>query len=91
MTVINIPKKFSRVAWQRMEDRVLVLDPRKNAAHEFNETGAEIWELVDGNRSMEAIATEIAKRFEVEDEKALQDTQIFLCELVEKDLVEWLD
>lgn len=47
----------------------------------LNETGAFLWEALDGKRSLQDIAEDVAAEFEVSLGDALQDAQVFLTQL----------
>jgi len=53
----------------------------------LNPIGTRIWELVDGDRSVEAIVTVVTEEFEVDRSTAESDVQEFLQELRSRDLV----
>ena len=53
----------------------------------LNEVAGTIWELIDGQRSADAIAVELARRFEVSVEEAARDVHEFLADLTEAGLV----
>ena len=48
-----------------------------------NGVGLRIWELADGSRSEERIAADLARRFEVSADAALQDVRSY-CRSLEK-------
>lgn len=54
----------------------------------LNEVAVAIWELVDGQRTADAIAEEIARRFDVSREEATSDVTAFLTDLAGAGLVE---
>ncbi len=47
----------------------------------LNRTGRFVWELLDGNRTVEELAEVLARRFAVGREQARADVEEFLCEL----------
>lgn len=54
----------------------------------LNEVARTIWDLIDGERTAEAIAEELARRFDVSAEEALADVSEFLDDLAGAGLVE---
>ena len=54
----------------------------------LNETGTFIWEQMDGRRSGSAIATLVAKGFNVSSEQAEADCSVFLAQLLEVRAIE---
>jgi hypothetical protein len=54
----------------------------------LNDVARTIWELIDGERTSQAIAEELARRFEVTTEEAQADVSEFLNDLAGAGLVE---
>jgi hypothetical protein len=52
-----------------------------NSMYTLNETGAFIWERIDGKNSLESIAQMISDEFETDYESALKDTKAFIEKL----------
>jgi len=75
------PKRLDDIILTRADEESILYDPMKGQIHIFNETGAEIWELCDGELSLDDIAGAISKRFEVDIETARQDVKEFIGEL----------
>lgn len=53
----------------------------------LNETGRAIWRLLDGRRTLGAIATELAEEFEAPDDAIAADVLGFIEEMVRRQLV----
>jgi hypothetical protein len=66
---------------------VLVL-PTKLELRVVNPTGARVWELLDGERSVGSIASVIAEEYDVPPGDAERDVLEFLQELAGHELVE---
>jgi hypothetical protein len=49
-----------------------------NSVFTLNETGAFIWELIDGKRDVEAIIEELEKEYETDEATAREDVLNFL-------------
>ena len=58
-----------------------------DAIYTVNEVGAAIWRLIDGRRTVDDIALEVVRAFEVEPEQARRDVEEFLGILAEAGLV----
>ena len=86
----RIPAKIKAVAWQEFEDGIVLLQSRAGMAHELNDTAAEIWRQISGEKSIEQISAEISAEFAVDQSDTLSDTTDFINELVEKGLCQWL-
>lgn len=68
------------------QDYVL-LDPPGRMLRGLNETGARVWQLCDGHRSVGEIAQVIAREFGAAPERALTDVQQFLEALAQRGLL----
>lgn len=65
----------------------LVLDGRGQMLRGLNDTGATIWGLLDGRRSVEQIAAVLAERHGAPPDQVLPDVIAFLEQLQERGLV----
>ena len=83
----------SDVVTRRVGDESVIVPVRSHVADldaviTLNPVGARIWELLDGQRDLEAIASTICEEFEVEFETARADVDEFIHGLEETKLVE---
>lgn len=79
-----------RVLARRVADELLLLDTASGVYHVLNETGAQIWELLQQGSNVEAIAGTIASRFDVEPARAREDVAAVVAELQHANLIEAL-
>ena len=49
-----------------------------NSVYTLNETGAFIWELIDGKRDVEEIISEMIKEYEIDEASATEDVFSFI-------------
>lgn len=49
-----------------------------NSVFTLNETGAFIWELIDGKRDLEEIIMELTKEYEIDETTAKEDVMSFV-------------
>ena len=75
--------KAEDVIWRQIGDDVVVIKDNGLATHVFNRTAGFIWELCDGTRGVENIATRLYERFEVTPEQAKADVAEAVGHLVE--------
>lgn len=68
------------VIWRRVDDKIVVIKDDGLAIHVLNKTAAMIWEMYDGERSVDEIAQQLVERFEVPFDEACRDIE----EIVEK-------
>ena len=71
MDINAIPKKNSKIVARKTGSEYVLVPVRDNiadmeAVYTLNETGAFIWDLIDGKRSIKEIAEELVKEFEVD-------------------------
>ena len=54
-----------------------------DSVYTLNETGACIWELIDGKRKVSEIITMLTEEFDIDDESAARDVSDFLDSMKE--------
>jgi len=59
-----------------------------NVTYELSEVGLSIWELCDGNYSLEDIANSLTKEYDISFDLALIDTKEFIDELKVKSMLQ---
>lgn len=74
--------------WSRFGSDYVVLDSSGRFLRGLNATGALVWELLDGQRSVEGIAQQIASELGVAQETARSDVAAFLSALETRALVD---
>lgn len=77
------PQAISRV----VDGEAVIVLPESGQVGVLNEVGTRVWELADGTRSLEEIVAAILEEFEVTPERARQDVDAFVQELVEKGML----
>ena len=82
---IHHPQTASRV----FSGEAVIITPAENKVRMLNPVGSRIWELADGTRTVDAIATMLAAEYEVDPAHARQSTQNFVADLVAKSLLSW--
>jgi hypothetical protein len=60
---------------------------RSDTIMELNETGALIWKLADGKRSIQQISTSVQLEYDVTPDEARADTLEFITELIDARLM----
>ncbi len=88
--VQTIPAHHPRVAARVYSGEAVILSPAENMVRMLNPVGSRIWELVDGTRSVDEIATVLTAEFDVEYPQAQQNTGEFVEALVAKGLLTWM-
>lgn len=85
---MTIYRRNPHLAWRIICDQAYIVDPRTSTLHELNELGTFIWNLIDSDKTLDKIAANIIRYFEVSEEKAKEDTEEFLNALKINGLVE---
>ena len=87
----RIQSRFQRrpdVIARRLPDRTVLLSGTTGAAFELNRLGSNIWEKLDGSRSLAEIAAGLAVEFGLGSSAAHRDVQRFADALTAADLIE---
>jgi len=82
-----IVAKSPKTAWQIIEGEAVLLSMDTKVLRGLNPVGSRIWELIDGQRSLEEITGVIVQEFEVAPGVAVQDVQAFIQTLLDRGLV----
>ena len=84
LTTESIPQPAQGVIGRRVDDEAVLVLPDRGQVKVVNPVGARIWELVDGRRSVAAIAEAICAEYQVERDQAEADVLEFLHALADK-------
>jgi hypothetical protein len=84
----RLVKKDSSVVSRRIADEVILIPIKRKAGeidclYTLNEVGARIWELIDGQRSVEALRDTLVAEFEINESEAQQDLTELIHQLKE--------
>jgi len=83
----EIYTRSPRVAFRKIGGSFILVNLQDNRILRLNETGTEVWSLLDG-RDVEGVAAGICAAFDVPAEEALADAHEFLELLLSRGLVE---
>lgn len=78
--------RSEQVAFRKIGDSFVLVNIKDNRILRLNETGTEIWGLLDG-RDVKAVAEALATAFDVSRNTAVQDVNEFLELLLSRGLV----
>jgi hypothetical protein len=73
---------------KKIDTTIFILDRANSVLHSFTETGAFLWELLQGGIPATALADRLAAEFDVGIDEANRDVDGFLDTLEEKCLIE---
>jgi hypothetical protein len=79
----SVPRRRAGVSLERVGDQAVMLDAAGTVARGLNETAAQVWELIDGRRTVKQIAQALHGEGDVE-----ADVTAFLRALLERGLIE---
>jgi hypothetical protein len=80
--------KNEKIPWRLIEEEALLLDLEEGEILRLNPVGAEIWNAIDGTRTVTEIVAHICHTFEVSHRTASKDVHRFLKQLLRHELVE---
>jgi hypothetical protein len=80
-------KKNPQIMQKELADGPALIDPYRRVLIQLNPTGVEIWELLNGERSILDITDALRERFEVGDETLKKDVVSFLKELFRREMI----
>jgi hypothetical protein len=86
ISITSIPSRSDRVVVRRINDECLLIPLTDDIAdmdslYRLNETGAFIWELIDGRRDIKEITSRVAEEFDVDQREAEKDILLFLVDV----------
>ncbi len=88
---MKYPCRNSRVATRTIEGEAVIVSPDDAVLHNLNEVGSFIWNMADGNTSIQAIAEQLCHDFDVSMEEAVEDVEDFCGILVERNILNLSD
>lgn len=84
----DIPKRATGAVQAEVDGELILLSPKDFAYFGASGAGSPVWDLIDGERTVDAIVAELEGRFEAEPGVVRQDTVEFLEVLVAAGLIE---
>jgi PqqD family protein of HPr-rel-A system len=67
------PRPVAEVSGHLLDDELVLFDRRSGQAFVLNPTGAQVWELCDGSRTLAVVAKTLADRYDLPAAQALAD------------------
>jgi hypothetical protein len=89
----TILKKSENVIFRKIEDEYILVPMVATVADvesifTLNETGAAVWEKIDGAKKLSDIITDVKAEYESDDKQIEGDIMAFVSEMVEAKLIE---
>jgi len=85
---LSVPRRPPHLAWQDIAGEAVVLDAKARVLRGLNATGARVWDLIDGVRTVEDIAATLAAEWVRDLSPTLADVLGFVEALRDRGLVE---
>ncbi len=85
--IMNRVIQASNVISRRIGDDIVLIKDDGQATHILNKTAAAIWELCDGEHSLDDIATWLCERFDVGYQEARADTEEIIDRLIQVEML----
>jgi pyrroloquinoline quinone biosynthesis protein D len=82
------PTPSKDVSLQRVGDEAILHDRRNGRAHVINESAARIWDLCDGQHTLDQIATAFAASYQLAAPDVSEDVQYILTRFHELRVIE---
>jgi hypothetical protein len=80
-------RRVSSLPYQKLNEEVLVVDPRTREVHLLNATATRIWDLLEKPHTAEQLVAILTDEFEATPEALRADVQTLLTELGSKGLI----
>ncbi len=80
--------KNEKIPWRIIEKDAILIDLEEGEVIRLNPVAAEIWNAIDGTRTMDDIVAHICRTFEVSERKARRDVHRFAKQLLRQELIQ---
>lgn len=87
MELNDLPQQNPDIAARVIDGTAYLMDPTAGELHALSAVGTRIYELIDGQRTVEVIVAELLEEFDADRELVEKDALAFLDELESKGLV----
>jgi pyrroloquinoline quinone biosynthesis protein D len=82
--LIDVPAHAPGVMSRLVDGEMVLVHPAQGKIRVLNRVGTRLWELADGRRSADEMASAIAAEYGVDIDRARSDTLAFCADLVER-------
>ena len=77
----------SELNWKLMGEEVVILDRHEGKVYRLNPCASRIWEMLDGERTLEEITDQITARYDASREKIRKDVSKFIKDFYRNDMI----
>ena len=83
----RVLKRHPDAAYQEIDGMAMVVVPGRAEVQILNPVGTRVWDLIDGERTVSQILSELAGEYEVEPGQLENDVREFVLSLDERDML----
>ncbi len=83
----NTVIRNSNIAWQKMQEKIVLVSPQTMRIHILHGSGGSIWEYLKEARSEDELASMVCEEYDTTIEGAQKDIRSFLTKLKKEDLI----
>ena len=76
------------VLWKIVEDEAVIVESEKDVYSYLNQTGTEIWKMIDQNCDLQTIQKTLLEKYDSDEQTLKQDISDVIDQLLEQDLIE---
>ena len=81
-------RQDSSLLWRVLDDEIVALDLKSSTYLRLNHTGAVLWQKLRDAASREALVGALVERYDIAEERAREDVDMFLADLEKSGLLE---
>ena len=75
------------LAWENVDDEIIVLDSRASRYYRLNGSGALLWTMLDDGASRADMVSKLLRTYSIDEDVATNDVDTFMADLERQKLV----
>lgn len=75
------------LAWENVDDEIIVLDSRASRYYRLNGSGALLWTMLDDGASRADMVSKLLRTYSIDEDVATNDVDTFIADLERQKLV----
>lgn len=79
-------KKSSKVMLESLNDKTVLIDLKNGGFFEINEVALELWNMIDGESSINEIIDKLSNRYSM-DTSSEDDCNVFIKKMIDRELL----
>lgn len=84
LTLTDTPAHVSGVVFRMMDEEAVLVHPVQGVVRVLNRSGARVWELADGRRTVGDLAAALVADYAVDPARAQADALTFCADLIQR-------